>query len=66
MTESVYTDKDQPVNVRLSGHERECALRYEYIERRLDEGSQKFLRIENMLWGLYGLVAVAVAYMKLL
>ena len=46
MTESVYTDKDQPVNVRLSGHERECALRYEYIERRLEEGSQKFLRIE--------------------
>ena len=66
MTESVYTDKDQPVNVRLSGHESECALRYEYIERRLEEGSQKFLRIENMLWGLYGLVAVAVAYMKIM
>jgi len=51
-------------DVRLDGHERECALRYEFIERRLDEGSKKFLRIEKMLWGLYGLVAVAVAYMK--
>jgi|TARA_Y100001951_G_C11165045_1_gene196970 hypothetical protein len=52
------------VDLRLNGHERECALRYEFIERRLDEGSKKFLRIEKMLWGLYGLVAVAVAYMK--
>ena len=41
-------------DVRLDGHERECALRYEFIERRLDEGSKKFLRIEKMLWGLYG------------
>jgi|TARA_Y100000034_G_C6702031_1_gene309668 hypothetical protein len=53
------------VDLRLDGHERECALRYEFIERRLDEGSKKFLRIEKMLWGLYGLVAVAVAYMKI-
>jgi len=53
------------VDLRLNGHERECALRYEFIERRLDEGSKKFLRIEKMLWGLYGLVAVAVAYMKI-
>ena len=52
------------VDLRLDGHERECALRYEFMERRLDEGSKKFLRIEKMLWGLYGLVAVAVAYMK--
>ena len=51
-------------DVRLDGHERECALRYEFIERRLDEGSKKFLRIEKMLWGLYGLVAIAVSYMK--
>ena len=34
------------VDFRLDGHERECALRYEFIERRLDEGSKKFLRIE--------------------
>ena len=51
-------------DVRLDGHERECALRYEFIERSLDEGSKKLLRIEKMLWGLYGLVAIAVAYMK--
>ena len=54
------------VDLRLDGHERECALRYEFIERRLDEGCKKFLRIEKMLWGLYGLVAIAVAYMKVM
>ncbi len=26
----------------LNAHERECAIRYEYIEKRLDEGSAKF------------------------
>jgi hypothetical protein len=63
MSKSVETDK-LPLEARLSGLEREYALRYEYIERRLDEGSKKFLRIENILWGLYGLVSVAVAYIK--
>ena len=26
----------------LNAHERECTIRYEYIEKRLDEGSEKF------------------------
>ena len=30
----------------LNAHERECAIRYEYIEKRLDEGSAKFKRLE--------------------
>ena len=64
MSKSVNTDNNLPLEARLSGLEREYALCYEYIERRLDEGSKKFLRIENMLWGLYGLVSVAVAYIK--
>ena len=45
------------VEAGLEAHERECAVRYEYIEKRLEEGGQKFRRIETMLWGLYGLVA---------
>jgi len=27
----------------IKAHQRECAIRYEYIEKRLDEGSAKFL-----------------------
>ena len=29
---------------KIETHERECALRYENIEKRLEEGSEKFRR----------------------
>jgi len=32
------------------------------IERRLEEGSHRFRRIERMLWGLYGLVVALGSY----
>ena len=32
-------------------HERECALRYERFEERLAEGSNKFQKLEKMIWG---------------
>ena len=35
----------------INAHERECALRYLYIEKRLDEGSEKFKKLERLLWG---------------
>ena len=34
----------------IKTHERECAIRYEHIEKRLDEGSAKFKRLEMLLW----------------
>ena len=52
----------QTMLLRLEGHERECALRYQMIERRLEEGSRRFRRIEAMLWGLYGLVITLGSY----
>ncbi len=42
--------------IRLEGHEKECAIRYQNIERRLDEGSQRFRKSEMMLWGMYPLI----------
>ena len=38
---------------RVSAHEKECAIRYENIEKRLDQGQARFARLENMIWGLY-------------
>ena len=38
---------------RVAAHEKECAIRYENIEKRLDQGQDKFRRLENMIWGLY-------------
>tara|TARA_R100001440_G_scaffold43871_1_gene63625 strand:- start:356 stop:508 length:153 start_codon:yes stop_codon:yes gene_type:complete len=40
----------------LETHERECAIRYENIEKRLEAGSKKFVRFEQMIWGLYALI----------
>jgi hypothetical protein len=52
--------------IKLEAHERECAIRYEYIEKRLEEGSNKFKRLEVILWGLYGLIAASLGVDKLL
>tara|TARA_R110000751_G_scaffold10300_2_gene37827 strand:+ start:505 stop:711 length:207 start_codon:yes stop_codon:yes gene_type:complete len=45
-------------------HEAECAIRYEYITTRLDEGSAKFKRLELMLWGVYPFILGSVALSK--
>ena len=37
-------------------HESICAIRYENIEKRLDEGSKRFTRIEQMVFGVYALI----------
>ena len=37
----------------IETHERECALRYESIKERLDSGSQRFDKLERMIWGIY-------------
>lgn len=41
---------------RIDQHEEICALRYKNIEDRLDSGSQRFVRVESMIWGLYVLI----------
>ena len=52
--------------IKVEAHERECAVRYQNIEKRLDEGSLKYRRIEYILWGLYGLVAASLGIEKLI
>ena len=52
--------------IKIEGHEKECAIRYDHIEKRLDEGSEKFKRLELILWGLYGLIAASLGVEKLL
>lgn len=46
---------------KIEAHERECTIRYENIERRLEEGSKRFNRLELMIWGLYaGMAAIEI------
>ena len=40
----------------LELHEQICAIRYENLEKRLQSGSARFVRIEYLIWGLYGVL----------
>ncbi len=46
----------QQVASEINAHERECAERYKHLEHQLSDGQNRFLRLENMLWGLYVLL----------
>ena len=48
------------VLIRLEGHEKECTARYKNIEKRLDEGSQKFKRLEALIWGMYPFIIATI------
>ena len=50
-TESLKTDV-----TKLELHEQICALRYENIEKRLEAGSKRFVRMELMILGLYATI----------
>jgi|TARA_R110000824_G_scaffold140460_3_gene306382 hypothetical protein len=45
---------------RIVLHEKEFAIRYEYIEKRLDEGSAKFKKLELILWGVYPFIVATI------
>ena len=48
----------------INSHEKECAIRYQNIQKRLDEGSEKFKKLENMLWGVYPFIVGAIVLTK--
>ena len=50
----------------IQSHEKECAIRYQNIEKRLDEGSDKFKKLEIMLWGVYPFMVGAIVITKFL
>ena len=45
---------------KISAHEKECAIRYENIEKRLEDGSRRFDRLEAMLWAVYPFIIGAL------
>ena len=59
-------DKAQEALSDIKAHQRECAVRYENIEKRLDEGSAKFKRLEMLLWGVYPFMIVTIVASKFL
>ena len=49
--------KESEAMTKIHSHERECAIRYENLEKRLEDGSKRFVRLEMMIWGLYASLA---------
>jgi hypothetical protein len=54
------------VLVQLEKHEARCAVELREINRRLDEGSKRFIRLEQYIWGLYAAIFVSAIAGKLL
>ena len=50
--------------LRLEAHEKECSLRYENIEKRLESGAKRFDRLEVMLWSMYPFILSVIALFK--
>jgi len=51
------TATKNPTNVSaLELHEQICAIRYENLDKRLESGSARFVRMEAMIWGLYAVI----------
>ncbi len=50
--------------IRLESHEKECLVRYQNIEKRLESGTKRFDRLEMMLWSMYPFMLGAVFLSK--
>tara|TARA_R100000234_G_scaffold85599_1_gene54559 strand:- start:224 stop:433 length:210 start_codon:yes stop_codon:yes gene_type:complete len=62
----VKVSESQQTLAELKTHQRECALRYERIEERLNEGSEKFKKLEMMIWGVYPFMVATIVASKYL
>tara|TARA_R110002049_G_scaffold15453_1_gene63240 strand:- start:37 stop:258 length:222 start_codon:yes stop_codon:yes gene_type:complete len=56
MAEEWGLDKGDKALQEINTHERECALRYERIEERLNDGSKRFDKQDRMLYGIIILI----------
>ena len=44
----------------IESHERECKVLYKSIDRRLEEGSKRIDKLENMIWAVYPFIVGAI------
>ena len=47
---------------KIEAHERECTIRYANIEKRLEDGSKRFDKLENMIWAVYSFILLWLMY----
>ena len=45
---------------KLESHEKECAAIYKSIDKRLEDGSKRFDKLDNMIWAVYPFIVGVV------
>ena len=50
----------------IESHEKECAAIYKSIDKRLEDGSKRFDKLDNMIWAVYPFIVVVVGLGALL
>jgi acyl carrier protein phosphodiesterase len=45
---------------KIEAHERECRALYRSIDKRLEDGSKRFDKLENMLWAVYPFIVASI------
>ena len=45
---------------KIESHEREFTIRYENIEKRMESGSKRFDKLENLIYGIYALIITSM------
>tara|TARA_R110000744_G_scaffold207912_2_gene326624 strand:- start:872 stop:1057 length:186 start_codon:yes stop_codon:yes gene_type:complete len=48
----------------IESHEKECAALYKSIDKRLEDGSQRFDKLELMLWAVYPFIVATILAAK--
>lgn len=46
--------------IKIEAHEKECAVRYESIQRQLDDASKRFDRLEKLMLQGFGMISTVV------
>ena len=54
--------KTEELLARLEGHEKECLVRYEMIQRQLDSGVKKFDKLEKLVMSIYPFIIASVVF----
>lgn len=52
--------KTEELLARIEGHERECAVRYEMINKQLEDGGKRFDKLERMVLSIYPFIIASI------
>ena len=51
---------------KIESHEKECRALYKSIDKRLEDGSKRFDKLENKIWAVYPFIDGAIVIAELI